>query len=88
MYVIKDEWRFDDQGVPYREILEAKLTEISIVINPAYHDTEVEARGMPEEIRQAVEARTTAGNAQAQQPGFDYTLARAQVDLFKLKFGM
>jgi len=88
MWVMKDEWRWDDQDVPIREITEAKLTEISIVINPAYLDTEVEARGMPEEIRKAVEARTTPGGGQPQEPDRALTLARAQVELFKLKFGI
>lgn len=86
MYVIKDEWRYDDQMTPYRRILEAKLTEISLVIDPAYLDTEVEARTMPEDMKPAAHRDTTQ---QAGQPvGPDHGAALYDMELAVLAAGL
>ncbi len=88
MYVLQEEWYYGPQDEPCRNITEAMLTEIAIVNNPAFLATEVEARGMPAEMAEAVRLKTTQGAAQRQGPEADFTLYRAQVDLLKLKCGI
>ncbi|MFG3614380.1 phage major capsid protein [Rummeliibacillus stabekisii] len=43
--VLKDEWSFEN-GVAKRQVAKMALSEISIVTDPAYKDTSVEARGI------------------------------------------
>lgn len=55
--IVRDKWGVGDDGVEEREILEAKVPEISICTFPAYGNTSVNARS-EREFEQAMEMRS------------------------------
>lgn len=72
--VVRDKWTTGDDGVEEREILEAKVHEISVCTFPAYDQTSVSAR---DQVDAAKEARKRAEGKTDAPPvtvsGTDYT---------------
>jgi HK97 family phage prohead protease len=44
---LEDEWRIDERGMPIREVLDATLSEVSVVCFPAYPQTTISAGPEP-----------------------------------------
>jgi HK97 family phage prohead protease len=44
-HVLEDDWRIDD-GMPLREVMDMRISEVSVVTFPAYPDTSVSLRAL------------------------------------------
>lgn len=71
--VIRDKWSVGDDGIDEREILEAKVHEISICTFPAYDQTSVSARDQVDAAKEARDRRESKDTPSVTVSGTDYT---------------
>ena len=64
---LDDEWRIDERGMPIREVLDATLSEVSVVAFHAYPQTSISAG--PEGHRSLGGLRTKAAEITARAQG-------------------
>lgn len=81
--VVRDKWTTGDDGIEEREILEARVHEISVCTFPAYDQTSVSARDQVEAAKEARKHGESKNAPEVTVTGDDYTdMASRLISMF------